>query len=77
MMPNTGANLVEANRISLILGSCQVPVLVIGADALAVKSLADIVELLRRNPKADLQEIGKICRKYRLRGWNRVLAELK
>ena len=42
-----------------------------------VKSLADIVELLRRNPEADLQEIGKLCRKYRLRGWNRVLAELE
>lgn len=42
-----------------------------------VKSLADIVELLRRNPEADLQKIGKICRKYRLRGWNRVLEELE
>jgi len=41
-----------------------------------VKSLADIIELLRRNPEADLHEIGKVCRKYRLRGWNRVLAEL-
>lgn len=40
-----------------------------------VKSLADIIELLRRNPEADLQEIGKLCRKYRPQGWNRVLAE--
>lgn len=183
-MPDADANLVEADRISAILGSCQVPVLVIGAVALAahryvratldidlgvnvavrdmkgleerlrtegyltvlhepdgddplggvidvcgphgliqivnfgdrfpaviqdalegeviqvrpdltlrviplpqlvvlklyaggVKSLADIVELLRRNPEADLQKIRKVCRKYRLRGWNRVLAELE
>jgi hypothetical protein len=42
-----------------------------------VKSLADIIELLRRNPEADLQNIETLCRKYRLRGWNRVLAELE
>ena len=184
MMLDAGANLVEADRIATILASCQVPVLVIGAVALAahryvratldidlgvniairemkglderlrsegyvtvlhepdgddplggvidisgpngliqivnfgdrfpaviqdalegemiqarpdlalrviplpqlvvlklyaggVKSLADVIELLRRNPEADLQEIGKVCRKYRLEGWNRVLAELE
>lgn len=41
------------------------------------KSMSDIVELLRRNPEADLTEIGGICRKYRLHGWNRVLEELQ
>jgi hypothetical protein len=41
------------------------------------KSLTDIVELLRRNPEANLMEIGEICRKYRLSGWNRVLEELQ
>ncbi len=41
-----------------------------------LKSLADIVELLRRNPEADLQEIGDTCRKYRLRGWQSVMDEL-
>lgn len=42
-----------------------------------LKSLADIVEMLLRNPEADLHEIGEICRKYRLRGWETVLAELQ
>lgn len=42
-----------------------------------LKSLADIVELLRRNPQADLEMIGNTCRKYRLRGWGKVLEELR
>jgi hypothetical protein len=42
-----------------------------------LKSLADIVELLRRNPQADLDMIGQTCREYRLRGWDRVLEELR
>lgn len=41
------------------------------------KSLADIVELLRRNPEVDLEMIGETCRKYRLRGWGKVLEELR
>lgn len=41
------------------------------------KSLADIVELLRRNPEADLREIGDTCRRYRLRGWQAVLEQLE
>lgn len=41
------------------------------------KSLADIVELLRRNPEADLEAIGETCRRYRLRGWGKVLEELR
>jgi hypothetical protein len=184
MMPDAGANLAGADRIAVILGSCRVPVLVIGAVALAahryvratldidlgvnvavsrmkeieerlrsegyttvlhepdgddplggvidisgpdgliqivnfgdrfpaviqdalegevihartdlslrviplpqlvvlklyaggLKSLADCTELLRRNPEADFQEIGKLCRKYRIQGWKRVLAELE
>lgn len=40
------------------------------------KSKADIVELLRRNPEADLDEIRKTCKRYRLRGLARILAEL-
>ena len=64
-------------RPDLSLRVIPLPQLVIlKLDAGGVKSLADCVELLRRNPEADLQEIGKLCRKYRLRGWNRVLAEL-
>lgn len=41
-----------------------------------LKSLADIVELLRRNPQADLEMIGETCRKYRLSGWDKVMKEL-
>lgn len=41
------------------------------------KSPADIVELLRRNPEADLEAIGKTCRGYRLRGWEAVMEELR
>ena len=41
------------------------------------KSLADIVELLRRNPEADLEAIGETCRGYRLQGWEKIMEELR
>lgn len=41
------------------------------------KSHADIVELLRRNPEADVDAIRKTCRKYRLRGLAQVLKDLQ
>jgi hypothetical protein len=41
-----------------------------------LKSHADIVELLRRNPEADLDAIRETCKKYRLRGFGRVLKDL-
>ena len=40
------------------------------------QSKSDIVELLRRNPEADLDAIRTTCRKYRLRGLDAVLKEL-
>lgn len=40
------------------------------------KSHADIVELLRRNPDVDLDAIRETCRKYRLRGFDRVIEDL-
>lgn len=40
------------------------------------KSLADVVELLRRNSEADLEMIGGVCRAYRLHGWEKVVEEL-
>ena len=40
------------------------------------KAKADIVELLRRNPEADLDQIRATCRAYRLRGLAAVLREL-
>lgn len=39
-------------------------------------SRADIIELLRRNPQADFEEIHRICRDYRLRGFGQILEEL-
>jgi hypothetical protein len=39
-------------------------------------SKSDIIELLRRNPEADLDAIRDTCRRYRLRGLNAVLEEL-
>jgi hypothetical protein len=39
-------------------------------------SKADILELLRRNPEADLETIRATCRRYRLRGLDAILTEL-
>lgn len=39
-------------------------------------SMADLVELLRRNPEADIEKIRETCRRYRLRGLDVVLGEL-
>ena len=41
------------------------------------KSHADIIELLRRNPEVDAELLRETCRKYRLRGLDRVLEELQ
>lgn len=40
------------------------------------QSRADIIELLRRNPGADLNEIRDTCHKYRLRAIDALLKEL-
>ena len=40
------------------------------------RSHADIIELLRRNPDADLEQIRETCRRYRLKGLDRLLDEL-
>lgn len=40
------------------------------------KSHADIVELLRRNPEVNVDTIRETCRKYRLRGLDKVLKDL-
>ena len=37
----------------------------------------NVVELLRRNPDADFDEIRKVCRRYRLRGLAPLLRELE
>lgn len=41
-----------------------------------LKSKADILELLRRNPDADLDNIRAACKRYRLQGLDGILAEL-
>lgn len=40
-----------------------------------LKSKADIVELLKRNPDADLNEIQSLCERYRLHGLEQILDE--
>ncbi|OGV68172.1 MAG: hypothetical protein A2498_14965 [Lentisphaerae bacterium RIFOXYC12_FULL_60_16] len=42
-----------------------------------LRSKADILELLRRNPDANLDEIRAVCTRYRLQGLENVLAELQ
>lgn len=39
------------------------------------KSKADIIELLRRNPGLDLQDLRQLCGRYRLRGLDELLRE--
>jgi hypothetical protein len=41
------------------------------------KSKADVVELLRRNADADLNEVSRLCEKYRLRGLSELLEEAR
>ena len=41
------------------------------------KAKNDIIELLRRNPEADLSQIQQTCRRYRLRGFGALLRELE
>jgi len=41
-----------------------------------IKSKADIVELLSRNPEADMEFIRKTCRRYRLKGLDEVIEEI-
>lgn len=42
-----------------------------------LKSKADVLELLKRNPGADLEAIRAACRRYRVRGLAEVLRELR
>ncbi len=39
------------------------------------KSKADSVELLIRDPRVDLESVKKLCRRYRLRGLDKLIAE--
>lgn len=41
-----------------------------------LKSLTDIVELLKRNPEADLKKVQAVCDTYRLSGLREIIAEL-
>lgn len=42
-----------------------------------LKSKADVLELLARNPEADLDEIQKVCARYRVSGLGAILRELR
>ncbi len=41
-----------------------------------LKSKADVLELLLRNPEADREEIRSVCRRYRLDGLDEILGEI-
>ncbi len=41
-----------------------------------LRSKADVVELLKRNPEADRDEIRSVCSRYRIRGLDEILREL-
>lgn len=41
-----------------------------------LKSKADVLELLKRNPDADLDEIRDVCKRYRLGGLDEILGEI-
>ncbi len=40
-----------------------------------LKSKADILELLKRNPDADLKEVSDACKRYRLQGLDEIIDE--
>lgn len=80
-MDATTANLDVAERVARLLASHGSPCLVIGAVALKLyagghASMCDIIELLRRNPEADIEKIRDTCRRYRLRGLDKLLEEM-
>jgi hypothetical protein len=58
----------------LVVPIAQLVALKLYAGGLGSK--ADILELLRRNPEADLEMILATCKRYRLRGLDSILAEL-
>ena len=41
-----------------------------------LKSKADILELLKRNPDTDLKEISDVCKRYRLQGLDDIISEM-
>lgn len=41
------------------------------------KSKADVIELLVRNPELDLESLRELCRSYRLRGLDELIAEVR
>ncbi len=42
-----------------------------------LKSKADIVELLARNPQVDVDAVREVCERYRLRGLDQLIAEAR
>lgn len=41
------------------------------------KSKADIIELLVRNPEADLKQIDAVCQRYRIQGFHELMPEIE
>ena len=70
----------QASTLSLSEGSLlKIPplphLIALKLYAGGIKSAADIISLLIRNPDADLEAIRTLCKKYRLRGLDALVAE--
>ena len=69
------ARVYGAFALSVLLGA---PLgILLGWNRTARNLVYPIVELLRRNPEADVDVIRATCRKYRLRGLGQVLKDLR
>lgn len=66
-MDDSDAILRAAETVIGILKGHRVDAVVIGAVAL--------IELLARNPDVDLNEIRAVCKHYRLKGFEKLIAE--
>jgi hypothetical protein len=71
-----------AEEVATILEACGVGAVVplphlvaLKLYAGGMKSRADIVELLSRNPDGDMAEIRELCDRWRLRGLDGLIAE--
>ena len=74
-MNDPEALLQAAEAVVGILGKHEVDAVVIGAGG--HKSKADIVELIAHNPELDLDEVRKLCARYRLKGIEELVREAR
>lgn len=73
-LKTTTASLRPGSRLKLV----PLPQLVaLKLYAGGIKSKADVLALLTHNPEADIEEIRKVCKQYRVSGLDAILQELK